>query len=128
MDKKILVEKDIEDGKMLIEELDRSNFKLFGALWFYFADSEEWRLLFISPLIDVEGPKSCYNTVQSVKAHMPQDFGISLERISILSPSDRLVQLLRVAIRTDTGLSAIRFTGNTINGVFIADALIYRLT
>ena len=128
MDKEILVDRDIEDGKKLIESLDRSLFQLKSALWFYFTESEEWRLLLASPLIDVAGPRSCYNIIQSVIADMPQDFGISLERISVISPRDRLIQLLSIAIRTGGGLSTIRFTDMTINGVFIKNALIYRLT
>jgi hypothetical protein len=127
MDKKILVDRDIEDGKRLIEELDKSKFQLNGALWFYFKDSEEWRLLFVSPLVDTVGPRTCYRIVQSAIADLSVVFRISLEHISVLSPRGRLIQLLKIAIRTDSGLSTIRFTGNTINGVFIEDALIYRL-
>ena len=128
MDKKILVDKDIGEGRSLIEALDRSSFNVVGALWFYYSNLGEWRLLIASPLVDISGQRSCYQAIQSVIADMPQGFEISLERISVLSPRDRLIQLLRIAIRTGTGLSTIRFTGNTINGVFIEDALIYRLS
>jgi hypothetical protein len=127
MDSAILVEKDKEDGRRLIEALDKSKFNLKGALWFYFSDSSEWRLLLVSPLVDTEGPSSCYRVIQSVIEDMPQDFGIALERISVLSPRDKLIRLLKVAIHTGKGISTIRFRRNTINGVFIEDALIYRL-
>lgn len=128
MDKKILVERDINEGKMLIQTLDVSKFQLSGALWFYLTESENWRLLLVSPLVDTAGLRSCYKVIQSVIGDMPKDFGISLENISVLSPRDRLIQLLKIAIRTGAGISTIRFTGNSINGVFIEDALIYRLT
>jgi len=128
MDKATLVEKEIADGKLLIEALDRANFTLSGALWFYFPKAEEWRLLLISPLVDSIGPRESYNRIQSVIEDLPQPFGISVIRISAISPKDRLVQLLKVAIRTGPGISEIRFSQNTINNVFIEDALIYRLT
>jgi len=128
MDTTILVDKDVEDGRKLIEALDKSMFNLIGALWFYVTDSREWRLLLVSPLVDTAGPRSCYKVIQSVIENMPQDFGISLTRISVLSPRDNLIKLLKVAIHTDRGISTIRFTRNTINGVFIEDALIYRLS
>jgi len=122
-----LVDSDIKDGKRLIEALDRANFPLNGALWFYLADSDEWRLLLVSPLVDDKGPKQAYASIQLMIAEFRPPLGISLKRISVLSPRSELIQLLRMAIRTGRGISEIRFTRNTINNVFIEDALIYRL-
>ena len=127
MDTTVLVDRDIENGRRLIDDLDRSKFVLDGALWFYFAETGEWRLLLVSPLVDTIGPKRCYTVIQSAIEDLPQDFRISLERISVISPKDNLVRLLRIAISTGRKISTIRFTRNTINGVFIEDALIYRL-
>jgi hypothetical protein len=42
--------------------------------------------------------------------------------------NDPLVLLLRKAIVTGPGISGIRFTSNSVNGTFIDDAYIYRLT
>jgi hypothetical protein len=128
MGKTQLVDKDIEDGKKLIEALDRSSFPVTGALWFYITDSDEWRLLLVSPLVAERGPKSTYALIQSVMAKLEPPLGILLKRISVLSPKNELIQLLRMAIVTGPGISEIRFTGNTINNVFIEDALIYRLS
>lgn len=128
MDKAVLVEKKIADGKSLIEALDRSNFTLSGALWFYFPEAEEWRLLLVSPLVDMIGPQKSYRIIQEVIRDFPPSFGISIIHISVRSPKDRLIQLLRIAIRTGPGIAEIRFSRNTINNVFIEDALIYRLT
>jgi len=121
-----LVDKDIRDGRKLIEALDRSKFGLSGALWFYFSDANDWLLLLVSPLVDTEGPTSCYRKIQSVIEGMPRDFGIPLSSISVVSPTDSLIRLLRKAIHVE-GTSRMRFRRNTINGVFIEDALIYRL-
>lgn len=121
-----MVNKDIEDGKELIKALDKSDFELTGALWFYFSDAQDWLMLLVSPLVEKAGPSSCYRKVQSVIEHMPRDFGLSLSRISVVSPTDSLIRLLRKAIHVE-GISRVRFKRNTINGVFIEDALIYRL-
>jgi hypothetical protein len=149
MDTTILVDKDIQDGRKLVEALDRSMLEVFttlcggklvegmdrsmldvvGALWFYFADIGEWRLLLVMPLVDTIGPSGCYAMIQLIlQEDMPDNSGISLSRISVLSPKDNLIKLLRMVIHTDRGISAIRFTRNTINGVSIEDALIYRLS
>ena len=120
----VLVDNQVEDGNKLIQALDRSQFSLVGALWFY-SSSDEWRLLLVSPLVDTIGPKQCYGVIQSVLKDLKLSFG--LERISVLSPNDNLIRLLKTAVKTSNGTSRIRFSRNSINGVFIEDALIYRL-
>ena len=55
MDKKVLVEKDIEEGKRLIEALDKTDFQVEAAMWFYMTDSEEWRFLIASPFEKKKG-------------------------------------------------------------------------
>jgi hypothetical protein len=128
MDKKILVETNIEEGKKLVNALDRSKFTVSGALWFYYSKLNEWRLLLVSPLVDVIGPSKAYTIIQNVIQDL-RPSSISIINISVLSPKNNLIQLLRVALRTEPkAISQIRFTSNTINNIFIEDALIYRLT
>lgn len=128
MDKASLVREKIEEGRNLIETLDSAHFELTGALWFYLIDTNEWRLLLVSPLLDRLGPRRTYSKIQSVIRDQMPSFGISLENISVMSPNNKLIRLLKIAIRTGPEISEIRFSKNTINNVFIEDALIYRLT
>ena len=128
MDKEILVNSDIQAGKKLVEMLDRSKFLLEGALWFYFSETAEWRLLLVSKLVDTIGPKRAYNIVWDALNELRPEIGFSLERVSVLSPKNKIIQLLRKAIRAPKGISEIRFSKNTISGIFIEDAFIYRLT
>lgn len=127
MDKTVLVEKDIQEGKELIEALDKADFQVQAAMWFYFTDSDEWRLLIASPLVEKNGPKKAYSFIQSVLTHLSPPTGISLKDISTLSPAHHPISLLRVAIRTGPGISGIRFAGNVVNNILIEDAYIYRI-
>jgi len=127
MDKTVLVEKDIEDGRRLIKALDKAGFIVDGALWFYLADLDEWRFFLASPLVDKRGPKDAYASIQSVLTQLKPPPRISLKHISVVSPSHELIRLLKKAICTGTVISDIRFTRNTINNVFIEDAYIYRV-
>lgn len=122
-----MVDRDLRDGKRLLEKLDRSRIPVTGALWFYVTSSDEWRLLLVSPVVDQKGPKKVYLKLQSVLATLEPPIKISLKRISVLSPQHELIQLLKKAIRTGSEIQEIRFTRNTINNIFIEDALIYRL-
>lgn len=127
MVKTVLVEKDIEEGKRLIEELDKAGFKVQAALWLYMSDSDEWRLLIASPYVEKEGPKRSYNFIQTVLARISPPLEVSLRNISVLSPSHNLIKLIRLAIRTGPGISGIRFARSVINNTLIEDAYIYRI-
>ena len=127
MDKTPLVEKDMEEGRRLIEALDKTEFQVEAAMWFYSTDSGEWQLLIASPFVEKNGPKKAYGFIQSELAKLSPTSGISLKDISVLSPKHHLIALLRKAIRTGSGISSIRFTRNVINNTLIEDAYIYRM-
>jgi len=127
MDKTALVERNIEDGRRLLEALDGADFQVSVALWLYVVEDEEWRFMVASPLVDQRGTKESYAFIQGVLARLSPQLGISLKQVSVVSPKHDLLKLFRVAVRTGPGISGIRFTGNTINNVFIEDAYIYRV-
>lgn len=127
MDKTALVERNIEDGRRLLEALDEADFQVSVALWLYVVEDEEWRFMVASPLVDQRGTKESYAFIQGVLALLSPPSGISLKQVSVVSPKHELLKLFRVAVRTGPGISGIRFTGNTINNVFIEDAYIYRV-
>jgi len=124
MDKPTLVDDDMKAGEGLLKKLDGIKFDVKAAFWFYLPELNEWRLIFASPAVDKKGPKEAYETVQSQLQDLKQ---LSLQNISLVSPNDNLVKLLKAAIKTGPGVSHIRFTGNVINNVFIEDAYIYRV-
>lgn len=127
MDKTALVERNIEDGRRLLEALDEADFQVLAALWLYVVEDEEWRFMVASPLVGQRGTKESYAFIQGVLAQLSPPSEISLKQVSVVSPKHDLLKLFRIAIRTGPGLSEIRFTGNTINNVFIKDAYIYRM-
>lgn len=128
MDKPTLVEADKEAGEALLKKLDEINFDVKAALWFYLSEHSEWRLILASPAVDREGPKKAYEKVQSHLQGIGQSRDLSLQNISLVSPNDNLIKILRSAVKTGPGISHIRFTRNVINNVFIEDAYIYRIT
>ncbi len=127
MAKTTLVENDKKAGRALVKKLDESGFDLKAALWFYMPDSEEWRLILASTAVDVKGPKGAYEQVQSQLQAINEGYELSLQNISLVSPGDNLIKLLRSVVKTGKKISHIRFTRNVVNNVFIEDAYIYRL-
>lgn len=119
----------ISAGKSLTLLLDEDQFNVSAALWFYMSDINNWRFFVASSEVSSKGVKSAYERIQKIISTMPEEQPkITLKDISLLSPLDPLISLLKIAIRTDDGISGIRFSQNMINGILIDDAYIYRLT
>lgn len=131
MDRKIFIEnydKYISEGKQLIEELDKVQFPVKSALWFYYSDSDSWKLLIASPNLEGEGPIKVYKYIQQILEKMELKY-LTLNDISVIALLHSLIQLLSSAVSTgEKSISGIRFTANTINNTYIEDAFIYRLS
>jgi hypothetical protein len=117
----------ITAGAELTQKLDEQ-FVVKAALWLLLPETGTWRFIVCIPEADKQGPKKVYSTIQKLLrkgvSALPD---ISLTDISVLSPKDPLIQLLRTAMETGSGISAVRFSRNTISGHFIEDAYVYRM-
>ena len=127
MDKPVLVEKDFADGVKLIQNLEKNGLEIHSALWYYLTESEQWTLIIATPMVENNGLRETYKLIQAVINQNKEDYDFSLENISLRTPKDKLIQTLGRAIKTGKEISGIRFTGNTINNVYIKDAYIYRI-
>lgn len=128
MDNQVLVDRNIVEGKELIEALDRRDLNIKAAMWFYFEESDEWKLLIATPMVDKKGTKEVYRLIQTVIGEMSESkTSVSFKDVLVLSPKDDPITLVGNVIRTGPGLSGIRFTKNVINNKLIDDAYIYRL-
>lgn len=124
-----LVRSDIDAGLGLIRALDADNFKVSAALWLYNSDLDSWRMI-----IAYQGPKKDlekkYLEAATIAANWrsahPDQPILDLSKVKITSADDKLIVGLRPAIRID-GLAEVRFSHNTVNGIYVEDALIHRL-
>ncbi len=119
----------IRDGAALVQKLDETGSRASAALWFYFTDANAWRLLIASPEVATKGPRKAYVAAQQALAALPvEDRTLTLEDISMIPPDHPLLALLRMLVSTGPGIGRLRFSKNVINGQFIDDALIYRMS
>ena len=63
MYQKILVEELKADGRLLVEALKRNRFPVTAAAWYDFPEAQ-WRLVVVSPAVDLMGPMAAYSRVQ----------------------------------------------------------------
>ena len=128
MDSKTLVNGfDAELGRKAVEAFDKGGLEVKAALWFYFSDAQEWRLLVATPLYDAEGPLKAYTRVSEVLAQESLADDLPLSRVAVVSPQQPQIALLRSAVSIGPKIDGIRFQRNVINGVLIEDAFIYKL-
>jgi hypothetical protein len=127
--KEMLTNEMIKAGEQLIRLLDQAHLAVNAALWLYIPESNIWRFVVASPQAKTDGPKKIYQRIQSILSKRDRERpAIELRDISVVRNDDPLVALLRIAIRTNGDISGIRFSKNTINGRFIEDTFIYRMT
>ena len=126
MDNATLVGPDVEAGKQLIRALDVAGLEVKAAFWFYREEAEEWRLYIATPWVKEHGPREVYSRVLRVLKESKIS-SIDLSEISVIDPTDGLVTVLSLAFNTGPGITDIKCVGNTVNGIYIRAAHIYRM-
>ena len=126
--REVLLGQMIEAGAKLVERLDQSQSNVQAALWLFLPEEKIWEMIVISPLVKTDGPRSFYKRILEANKRADElEPIISLNDIKVADTSNPLINVLRVAISTGSGITGIRFSKNTINGTFIEDSYIYRI-
>jgi hypothetical protein len=122
----ILVNSDIDAGRDLVRILDEASFPITGAAWIYFPDLEEWRLVVRTPKAAGNLHEALLEVARALDAKGDLRKRIDLARVKLVPPGDRMLEAIGKVMKVD-GLGAVRFSRNVVNGIYIDDALIYRL-
>jgi len=124
-----LTESMIQAGAELTQKLDEIGLPTSAALWLFDSEVNEWRLLFASSEVSTQGPRHVYGRIRLALQQLGEKGAAApLSVIGLLDEHAELVKLLRSAIVTGSGIGRIRFSKNVVDGHFIEDALIYRVT
>ena len=132
MDQATLVEPQIRAGAALVTALDRDAINPSAAFWFYYSDTQQWRLLLCGPKLDAvkKTPEAAYATVAKTLASLGDAAQpVSIADIKIIPSDDPLMQVLRGLLRTPpNAIIGASFKNNFINGVLIEDLYAYRVS
>lgn len=123
--KTVLVKELIDEGARLLQELDRRDYPVPQAFWLYLPESDYWRLVMASPLVDQQGPLAAYRDLREALG-VTNPSALSLEDISVLSPNG---QDYRALLASAAGVGGLGFEAarGRISPVVFQDAYIYRL-
>lgn len=115
----------IAAGKELTRVLAGSDLQLVACFWLYTSETNEWRLILATPVVDAEGPKKTYALIRQTLT-ASSDPSLSLLNISVQSPQNPLVQSIRLSYDLDLKVSGgLRLSRTRVGDVFIEDAYLY---
>lgn len=121
-----LSDKAIADGRAFLQALDGAGIVSSAALWLWQGNDNAWRYVLASPLVEARGADMPVK-IAAVLATMPADFAVDRDNLRLFPVQDPTIQTLHKAVQTGPGITAMRMTGNVVNGVRIEDAYVYRL-
>ena len=116
----------IDAGQALIQRLDANKKDISAAIWLYFTEAHQWRLMLATPIVKEKGPLSGYKMIQSVLRRYNDEFPLlDLDDITVVAPDDRVLEPFRIALKK-SGTAGIRLSRTALAGRYIDDAYIYR--
>ena len=127
MVKTSLVESDITAGRRLLKALQNlgSHFQVDAAFWIYKPESTEWRLMIATPVLDQRGPFSTYSDIDRTVRNLNPPTSLTVQDVSVVSPREKLVRLIKKAVRVPQGSLGVRFGQARIDDTFVEDAYFY---
>lgn len=118
---------DIDFGKALWQALrENEKFPAKGAFWLFKPKSDNWHLVIATPLVEEIGPRNPYEVLLEIMRSIPVD-STQLQRISLISPKERLYQELRSVFGKTASVEGARLGNTQIGGMFIHDAYLYEI-
>ena len=121
-----LVDDEIEAAGRLVAFLDEQDLPVRSALWLYDGDAERWRFV-IAFREDRKDVTSFYLDMAKAINRAGQKDILDLSRVDVVDPNRSIFTALKGVIQVE-GNGRVRFSKNRINGVYLEDALIYRLS
>jgi hypothetical protein len=93
-----LVAADIEEGRRVLQELEKQHLQMTAAFWFH-EDEEDWKLIVVSPEIEEKGPNKVYTMVvlmlRELAARADEPLKFPLDRLKVVGPNTLLYKSVR---------------------------------
>lgn len=123
-----LVESQISDSIALIKSLDEGD-KPSTAIWYYFPDDGEWRLLLAGQTFDALLPKEESRAYQKIAEALSKASlsSLTMSEIKLVRTDYPLLKATQHLIKTPAdAIVRAHFKDTSVNGTFIKEMLILR--
>jgi hypothetical protein len=129
MAEETLVESLVTDSIKLIEHLDKQGDNPSNALWYFYSDAEEWRLLIAGPTFDKLLPKDegqAYQKIAKAIASAKLDT-LTIAEVKLIRTDDAVLKATKFVLKTpQSAVVRAYFRDNTFNGIFVKEMLVMR--
>jgi hypothetical protein len=130
MDTDTLVDKWIDDGRKLVEELPRRGFDVSAAAWLKASENGKWYFYLVSPLVDSEGIFNAsmrLHPLVRARAAPVAPVWIDPMEIRLIGPSHPLARDVLAALSRapDPRVSPRRWRGTWLGNMSIEAAYLY---
>lgn len=129
MGQSAVVESQIADAISLVKNLDKTGAAPTLAMWYFYDDAGEWRLVLAGPTFDALLPKQeavAYRRLAEAMASLSLS-SLSLSDLKLVTTKSPLVQAIRLLVGTPPdGVVRAHFSDTTLNGIFIKEMIVIR--
>lgn len=91
-----LVAADLEKGRATVEAITKARIPVERTIWAHFSQADEWRFMIVTPLVDREGPRAAYVSVQ--RAIRGTD-ALPLDRLVVVGTDELLGKLVANSLK-----------------------------
>lgn len=116
----------IAAGETVVRALDEAGLPPDTAFWMWFRDVEGWRLVISGGPLGRHETAVARRGVRKVLADTDPTPPLDAELIGVMSPDAAPVAAIRRGLATGPGFHGIRLRNNTLGGVVIPAAYVYR--
>lgn len=130
MDKTTLVEKQIQEGKIFLSELDKEDLHIKAAFWLYDENDGSWKLFISSSSDKLDIQKNVldsYGTITRIMRSIPALSMLSTSDIVLISLDHPLIKNLGPIIKTGSGIADMRFSNTLLGKIYVEGIYIYRM-
>lgn len=118
-----LVTEPVPSSTRLVQHLDEHGLPVEAAFWLLDPESRIWYLYIASPTVAREGSRGAYEQAREALGQTGAE--IPLAQIKMISPRASVLRNLRSLVQV-SDWSWVTLRHNTVNGVFIEDAVLLR--
>ncbi len=61
-----MIDLKIDQGRKILELLDKTNLKIKSSFWIQWPETNEWKLVFCTDKLNAKGPKYIYREIQKI--------------------------------------------------------------
>jgi len=125
MAKKALLDADVKLGEKILGALDAAKFPISAAIWIL-TEEDGWQLVIGTPLYESGGPSEAYrNLIAAIRKD--DTASMDFEDVRLMGNRNPFIRELRRLFGKTASVKGMRLGGHQIGGLWLDDAVVYRI-